>query len=212
MKYIYAILFFLLNYLFDFFLAFIIMDMLVLKINCIDSDTMFLVTQFISMVFVLFEWFLFSKYYKQFRLKRADSRDINIWKLFVIVILPTVLFLSYEHFVNQSQIPQSLDVKKFFLYELIYFTLIPITEELIYREILYKILIKKNVFISSIIISILFSLTHIGVGKIEVVYLFYIFVNGMVLFFVRFRKNLLYSIISHSLINVIVFTYQYIIV
>ena len=74
---------------------------------------------------------------------------------------------------------------------------------------MFRIIVNKNnIVVSSIIISFLFMLIHIDSNNIDLSYLFYIFITGMVLFFVRLNNGLFNSIVVHSLINLTVYVFQ----
>ncbi len=205
MKYLYSIFVVVLNYLFAFLTVPIVFNFFVKDLNIINKNTLFLVVNFLNALFVLLLGLLFYRHYKQSHLERYNAKNIGFINLIAIVIFPTIVFFMYKYFTSQIDIHyNNINITDFILYQFAYIAFIPFTEEFIYREILYKILIKENIFYVSIFISILFTMTHIGLDKFDLIYLLYIFFNGMVLFYVRYKKNLSFAMISHAIINTIV--------
>ena len=203
MKWFLSILFVLLNYLFIFFAVPFVYKFFFERLSIINISDIFIIVHFLDVLFVLFLYAIFYKYYRQSVSERNNDKNIEFLYLVIIVMLPTIVFLLYKYLVGEINY-NDFNVKEFFLYQLAYITFIPFTEEILFREILYKILIKYNIFVVSIFISILFTVIHIGVGEFDLIYLLYIFLNGVVLFYVRYKKNLYYVIASHAMINMIV--------
>lgn len=93
----------------------------------------------------------------------------------------------------------------------------PITEEIIYRHISMSIIFNylgKNNFVIAVnilITSLMFSFTHIGIFKNDLLKIIQILPLGIVLAYLNFKKGLEYSIITHILFNTINFIVFFII-
>ncbi|SMC81046.1 hypothetical protein [Moheibacter sediminis] len=174
------------------------------------SETAFIyilsIVYFFNLLIVLAEWWIIKKYFlkEQEFTNKINSRAIgNI----LIVLIPTFLFAGYKLFTgNLLSFNINTDFDKIINHIIVYILLMPVIEQIIYGDILFKILIKTKIKIALVatIISFLYMLTSMDPYKIDLMYLVYTFIVGMGLFFVRLKNGLFFSIVAHSLINLVI--------
>lgn len=208
MKYIYVLLVAIVNYAITFFIGYLVSTFLYLELKVIPLSIIFVLIYTINIVIVFIEWILLNKFFKELNVKFEKS--VNIKTYILLLILPTILFLSYKIFVNDFVYIEIINSTQVLFYILSNIILVPIIEEILYRDILIKILLNKGsgILFTAIFTSFLFSLTHLVPDDIDMLYLVYIFLNGMVLFYIRIKNNLFFAIISHSIINLVVYFFE----
>lgn len=205
-KYLLVILISVIDYYLTSYLGYIIATYVYLKWKLLSINNLLILAYFIKLPIVLLTWLLIKKYFSETKFNQTKYPK---FKVYLIALFPTIIFLTYRHIINDISYVEISNYRQVVRYVITYLFLIPIVEELIYRGIMFRIIVNKNnIVVSSIIISFLFMLIHIDSNNIDLSYLFYIFITGMVLFFVRLNNGLFNSIVVHSLINLTVYVFQ----
>ena len=188
------------------YLGYIIATYVYLKWKLLSINNLLILAYFIKLPIVLLTWLFIKKYFSETKFNQTKYPK---FKVYLIALFPTIIFLIYRHIINDISYIEISNYRQVVRYVITYLFLVPIVEELIYRGIMFRIIVNKNnIVVSSIIISFLFMLIHIDPNNIDLSYLFYIFITGMVLFFVRLNNGLFNSIVVHSLINLTVYIFQ----
>ncbi len=193
-----------LNYAITFLLGYFFSYLLYYRLSETGFIYILSIVYFFNLLIVLAEWWIIKRYFiKESEISQVTNNKVlrNIF----IVLLPAFLFTGYRLYIGNLA-SFNIDTDKIINHIIVYVLLIPVIEEIIYRDVLFKILIKTKIKIVlvAIIISFLFMLTHIDPYKFDLLYLIYAFIVGMGLFFVRLKNGLFFSILTHSLINLII--------
>ncbi len=208
MKYLLALLVSIINYLITYLLGFLVSKYFYNEWQLISINTIFFFIYLFNVIIVFIEWLIFNKFFRYVQYVE-QSEYKTIFYLFFF-LLPTFFFIGYKLSIGDVHGFNIKNYTQVINYVAVHILFIPVIEELIYRDIMFKILVKnkRNIVLVSIFISFLFMLTHISPDNVDLLYLFYIFLNGMLLFLIRLKKGLLFSIIAHSSINLVVYLFQ----
>ena len=204
---------FVLNYLITFFLGYFLSYSLYDEISQKAYVYILSIVNTFNLFLVFIEWWLIRKYILKEQKEFYKIVNNKLYRNILVVLFPALAFAIYSLLTDRLI---SLDFENH-IHEiinqiLVYILLIPLIEEIIYREILFKLLIKAKtkIYWIGLVTSLLFTLIHINPLEFDLFYLLYIFIIGLVLFFVRLKNGLLASIITHSLVNSIMIIFYFI--
>lgn len=187
----------LISYILSFMICFIYALYNIDKINYFVNNYLSIITIIINIIIIIF---IIKKY--KIKYKKINIKSIIPYIYFCLSF--TIFYNLIILYLNKTTNSSDINIIILFISSGI---VGPILEELVFRKLIIDKLIKFNSINKTIIISsLIFSLLHLNIIRI-----IYTFIIGIIYGYVYIsNKNMLYSIIIHSISNIVVlFIYSY---